>query len=288
MSMKEETRGYLYLMISSLLFALVGIFVKLTAGINPLELTFFRGTITIGLVFAFAVATRRLKELTLASPLPTLLVGICEGLSVYLFFFALQKTTVANAIFLVYSAPFFSVLLAKFFLKEKIEKTTIIGLIATMIGVFLLADPRRFSFASSQHVGNIAALGAGFLYALMAFFAKPLLSKASGQYVVFWQYFVIALMFGFFLPEHSFSHFVSNWWQVSAMGLVSTVLAMLLFMEGVKRVKAQKIFIVTSIEPVLATLFAFIILGETPVLATLLGGIIIFFGVYQITRRKTE
>ena len=93
-------------------------------------------------------------------------------------------------------------------------------------------------------------------------------------------------MFLFFLKIESGSIIIENWWKLLIIGIVCTGIAFLLFMDGIRKVKAQKIFIVTALEPLAGTLFALILLKEMPSLMTISGAILILFGVYWITRQN--
>ena len=86
---------------------------------------------------------------------------------------------------MLYTAPIFSVVLAKYFLKEKIEKKTLWGLFLAVVGIAFILDPRTFSFSSRETIGNLLGLCSGFSYAMMALIAKPVLKKVSGYYVAF-------------------------------------------------------------------------------------------------------
>ena len=184
----------------------------------------------------------------------------------------------------MYTAPIFSVILAKFFLKEKIEKETLIGIFITLLGIIFILDPTTFSFDSNQTIGNLIALGSGFFYSAMALTAKPVLKTKSGYYVAFWQNIIISLMFILFLKVNPVSAISTNWWQLGIIGILSTGIAFILFMEGVRKVKAQKIFIVTALEPLAGTVLALILLAEIPSILTIAGAILILYGVYRTTK----
>ena len=156
-----------------------------------------------------------------------------------------------------------------------------------MLGIVFVLDPRTFSFDSSQTIGNIIAIGAGFFYAAMALTAKPIMKKVSGYYVAFWQYLTIAVMFLFFVNIKSVSIVYENWWQLAVIGIICTGIPFILFMEGVRKIKAQKIFIITALEPLAGTVLALLILGEVPRLFTIIGAALILYGVYRITFVKT-
>ena len=215
-----------------------------------------------------------------------MLVGVFQGLSIALYFMAILQTSVTNAVFLLYTAPVFSVILAKYFLKEKIEKETVIGVLITIIGIILILQPGTFTFMSEEVIGNLLGLGAGFFYAAMALTAKPIMDKKSGYYITFWQYLIISLMFVWFFEIDSVSVIFDNLWQLLMIGVFCTGIAFILFMEGVQKVKAQKIFIITALEPLAGTVLALILLAEIPSVLTVAGSALIIYGVYRTTRQS--
>ncbi|MDO8554356.1 MAG: EamA family transporter [Candidatus Micrarchaeota archaeon] len=284
--MKDERSGYIQLVLYSILAGVVGVFIKLTQNLDAQSLVFFRAAIATATIFAIVLFRNKLKDLLLITPAKTVMVGIFQGLSIFLYINSLLHTTVSNAVFLLYTAPIFSVILAKLFLKEKIEKETLIGVFITLIGIILILDPRTFSFDSTQTLGNVIALGSGFFYAAMALTAKPIMKKVSGFYMAFWQYLVISIMFLLFVNVKSASVLLDNWWQLAIIGIICTGIPFILFMEGVRKVKAQKIFIVTALEPLAGTALALFALGEIPSLFTIAGALLILYGVYRTTQNK--
>jgi len=284
--MEEEKKGYAELVIYSLLAGVVGVFVKLTNGLDAQSIVFFRAAIATAFIFIAVLFYRKLKELKITDPVKTLFVGIFQGASIFLYITSLLHTSVSNAVFLLYSAPIFSVVLARVFLKEEIEKETLIGIFITLVGIAFILGPQTFSFDSSQMLGNFLALGSGFFYAAMALAAKPVMKKVSGYYMAFWQYFIISLIFILFLNVNSLQAVYGNWWQLAIIGVVCTGIPFILFMEGIRKVKAQKIFIITALEPLAGTALALLVLGEMPSLYTIVGAALILYGVYRITRTR--
>lgn len=285
--MNGTEKGYLLLVIYSFLSGFVGIIVKLIQGIDAYSIVFLRAVIAASFILLFLIFRKKLSELRIVSPLNTILMGIFEGISVVLYFLAVMMTNVSNALFLVFTAPIFSAIFARVFLKEKITKETIIGICVVMVGIIVLLDPRSFSFTSKDTLGSILALLSGLFYAAMATAAKPLMKKVSGYYSAFWEYVIISLMFILlFKPNHP-GLIISNWAQLLLLGILCSGVAVIIFMEGVKRIPAQKVFIITSLEPVMGTIFAAIILKEAPTIYVFIGGAIILAGIY-LTARKSK
>jgi drug/metabolite transporter (DMT)-like permease len=63
------------------------------------------------------------------------------------------------------------------------------------------------------------------------------------------------------------------------LGVACTALAHTLFLKGLAAVRAQTAAVVTALEPVYGTVFAFLLLGEVPSARTLIGGSIILGAV---------
>ncbi|VVB98603.1 EamA-like transporter family protein [uncultured archaeon] len=284
--MGPKNQGYIQLFIYSVLAGCIGIFVKLTHGMGAFEVLFFRAGIAAISILLFIIVQRRFSEISPVDAPRTLLIIAMQGLNLGLYFWALQYISVSNAVFLLYTAPVFSAILARVFLNEKIEKDTLIGIAAAIAGIVLIVNPSTISFGSEQLLGNLLGLGAGFFYAAMAVAAKPLLQKVSGYYMVFWQYFGIAMACAFSLTPSTFAAAAVNWWQLLGLGVLCTAIGYVLFMNGIRVVKAQHVFIITSSETIVATALGALILNEIPSWLALAGAALILYGAYRITRKS--
>ncbi|MGA1869830.1 MAG: DMT family transporter [bacterium] len=284
--MNGEQKGYLELILFSLFVGTVGVFVRLIENLDIYSIVFFRALIAFVFLFFITLCRKGIKELSLASPFRTFLVGLLQGITIFLYFGSILNTTISNAVFLLYTAPVFSIFISRVFLKEEIEKETIIGVFIALTGIILMLNPRTFSFGSEKTKGNLMGLGAGFTYSAMTLTAKPLMKKVSSYYVTFWQNLVVCLMFLFFLRPGAFYGLYTNWWQLLVIGILCTGIPFLLFMEGIKKVRTQKILIVTTLEPLVGTLAALLVLKETPSVLAIIGAMLIIYGVYRVTSVK--
>jgi drug/metabolite transporter (DMT)-like permease len=261
-------------------------FVKITHGINPAQILFGRAVIASVFLIAFAIFTKRWRELKFRFPIGTIVMGVVEGLSIYFYYLALEKTTIANATLLVYTAPIFSVILSKIFLKEKVEKKTIWGIIASFTGVIIVSDPTKLRIDPGQMYGSIFALLGGFFYSAMAISSKSLTQKTTPLYSAFWQYFIVMVLTAFFVLPTPLQVFTNNAISLLYLGLVAGGFAFLLYMEGLKRVKGQIIQVITMLELIVASLSGFFLLKEPITLNTLLGGAFILLGIFVVSLKK--
>lgn len=276
----------LYLTIFSLLTGFGAYFVKLTQGINSQQILFFRAVLACFFLLVVAILTKRLKELKFRFPFGTILMGVVEGLSVYFYYLALTKTTITNATLLVETAPIFSVILAAIFLKEKIERKTILGILVSFIGVIIVSDIGQFRLNPEHLSGSIFALMGGFFYSAMAISSKSLTEKTTPLYAAFWQYLVIMVLSAAFALPTSLQLLKVNAPSLLYLGWVAGGFAFILFMEGIKRVKGQIIQVITLQEILVASLSSILLLGEKLTLSTLLGGLLIISGIFIVSAKS--
>jgi drug/metabolite transporter (DMT)-like permease len=131
-------------------------------------------------------------------------------------------------------------------------------------------------------------LASGFFYAAQGLLAKDIMKKVSGYYTAFWQSLIITIMFLFFVKIGSVQIAINHWWKFLGLGILGAGIPTILFMRGIQKVPAQQIFIITSLEPLMGTIFALLFLREFPTFMTLIGAFFIFYGVYRITYSKAR
>lgn len=278
--------GVLLLSTFSLLTGFGGYFVKITHGINSQQILFFRSVLACIFLFGVAFFTKKIHELKFRYPFATILMGAVEGLSIYFYYLALEKTTIANTTLLVYTAPIFSVIFAAIFLHEKVEKRTILGILASFIGVIIVSNPAKFSLNPEHMYGSIFALLGGLFYSAMAISSKSVTEKTTPLYAAFWQYFVILILSSFFIFPVSSKLVTNNLISLLYLGIVAGGFAFLLYMNGIKQVKGQIIQVITMLEIVVASLSGFILLKEPIDANAVIGGVFIIIGIFIVSSKK--
>ena len=98
-----------------------------------------------------------------------------------------------------------------------------------------------------------------------------LASAAAGLVVI------VAVRFALGEPAR-FAHSVSGWAAVLAIALVSTVLAVGLFVVGLKHLGASRTALISTLEPVLTMLLAALFLAERLAPAQFVGGALVLAG----------
>ena len=161
------------MILSATSFALMAAAVKGLPEDMPVVLKVFVRNL-VSLFVAFLLATKTKAPLLGSSPKGRLLLLVRSlfGLTgVLLFFYAIGKLSLADSALFMRLSPFWVVILAAIFLKEKINRSQIIALLLAFIGVLFIFRP----FASGSTIpllagiaALVASLSAGSAYTLVS------------------------------------------------------------------------------------------------------------------------
>lgn len=191
--------------------------------------------------------------------------------------YALQATTVANAVFLYSAAPFFAALLGWIALGERVPMTTWIAMGLAGAGIFVMIGG---GIEGGRMDGNIAALisAAGF-----AVFSVSLRwGHVEDSLPIVLMGGILSMIAAFGLAPLLGQTVAANTHDIAvAMALGAVVLTggMMLYTYGSKALPTAELTLMSSIENILAPLWVWLLLGETASSATLLGGAMVLAAV---------
>lgn len=280
----SHLKGYLLVAASSILFGFNVVFARVIGLPSPI-LLFYRYVFAAFTLGIFLFVRRGKINFPKTQKGNILLLGLFNTLTALLAFYAFVYTTIANAEILLYASPIYILVLAPIFLKEKIEKTTLISLILSFVGIILIATSGH-SASSSNNLGIISGFLAGIAFSLFYIVSKKMSSSYDGLDLNF---YMIALSIIFLTPFLFFVPYELNWYKLILlfiMGIQGGALALSLYFQGLKTVKAQHLGILSYLEPLSAVVYAMFIFGEIPGLTTLIGGFLILFSGYRILREQ--
>jgi drug/metabolite transporter (DMT)-like permease len=205
----------------------------------------------------------------------------------------LVSPTVTSVI--ISTIPLFSPVAAYFFLKEKISLMNFIGILISIVGVFLLILKKDFQLDASP-------LGIAFL--MLAVFSAVVYSvlvvKLSAKYNVLtittYQNSIGVLWFipVFFIVD--FKEFISTGFilepfiNILKLAVFGSTVCYLLFIYGIKNLGITRANIFANSIPVFTAIFSYFILGEVLSLLNILGIGIVIFGLMltQITKNRLQ
>lgn len=184
--------------------------------------------------------------------------------------YAIQTTTIANAVFLFTASPFVAAILGWILLGERVKPWTWAAIALAVFGMYLMV---REGLAMGALVGNIAALlsAVGFgAFSVCLRWGKvgdmlPV-SMLGGVFSVLVAGLILALRGEAIAP--------SGWDIGISIGIGAAILAlgMVMYTLGSKVIPAAELTLLSLIEVLLAPIWVFVFLGETASAATFIGG----------------
>jgi len=282
-------KGYIQIATAAVLFGLIGIFVKLTTQMPLGSIIFYRllfGLVAIALFFA---CCRRLSELRLGQKKQyILLLGLMQAGTMLSYFISVKHTSVSIAVLLLYTAPVYVTLLSPLLLKEYINRRSIFALVISIIGVILVIRPDTL-FQDVDYtylIGLAAGLVSGVLYGGMTLTSRYLKDDYTGTTQAAWALLITLLIFTPYSVAITQKVLLDNLGVLVLFGLISTALALVLYLSGLMQVRAQNASIVALLEPASAVVFAYLILSEPITASMLAGGALILLGAVIISRER--
>lgn len=268
--MDRKNKSILLMLFSALTFSSMQIIVKLLPDIPLMEKVFFRNFISLAASF-FIIKKKNLRYFGLAENKKYLFCRYLFGfLGIVLFFYSTTQMLAADAAMLNKLSPIFVILLAHFFLKEKINKTKINVLIISVIGALLVIKP-KFNYSMLPAVsGFISAIVSGAAY----IFIGLIDNKESVYTTVFcFSFFSSVSCIPFFFIEFA----IPDYYELVLLLLLGTLAALgqIAMTFAYNRCPASEISIYDYSNIIFSTILAYAFLSEIPDFLSILGGLLI-------------
>ena len=270
----------LYILLSIFIWSSLGIIVRM-ANTHLTYIIFFPALIALITQSIILVSTNERKKIPKAKKIPYLfLLGPVFLMNSLLFYYSFTHTTIANAVLTHYTAPIFVAMLAPILLRESIDRVVVTAIIISTAGLLVML---KGFYLSEQHIkGIIAGILSGITYAMIIIIGRFVAQKFSPLIITVFQNLLVVILLLPSIKEIPLE--IAGYFVV--LGIVHSTLAPLLYIRGLKEVRASKAAILGYLEPVGAMLFALFIFKEVPRSMSLLGGILIIYSGYLMLKRK--
>jgi len=207
----------------------------------------------------------------------------------FLFFMSLKYTSPPNVALAYALSPAFILVIAYFFLKEKLSRLKTLGIMIALGGTLLILFEKGLNISSDNFLGNLLALSASLAWAIYTIVGKKYVLKYGAIYTT-----AVAMCFGlilflpvFFLlrPDYALSQIdTSLWGQIFYLGLITSGVAYVLWYFALKKMEAGKLAVFNNLQPILTTILAIIFLDYSLTSYFIVGGILTIIGVI-VTQR---
>lgn len=284
--------GYLCIVIAAMLWSTIGLLVRglyEQCGLSALTIAFGRaGVGALVMVVALALTRRAWLRVARRDGLFFVAYGAL-GISAFYWLYAqaIIQTGVTMAVVLLYTAPTFVTLIAWRVWGERLNARKNVALVLAFGGCALVArayDPTQLSL---NGMGILFGLGAGFTYALFTLFGKAVVKKYSPFTALTYQLAFGALFLAPFQQPAEWMIVLqqpSAWVYLLGLVLGPTLGAIGFFTTGLRSVPASNASILATIEPVMASVLAFVVLGERLEWLQMLGGAMVVSGAIVSSR----
>ena len=291
MYLHKKNIGIYYVIMAGILWSMIGIGIRMIESANVWQILLYRSLSLVIFLFIVLIITTKKNPFILIyqSKIPVFIAAIGLFIAYSGGIYAVQNTSVANAMLLFASAPLITSILGYYFLKEKVSLHTLLSILIAFSGIILMfLDSFGNNSINGSISGIISALGFSiftvslrwgkqnnmlpsvFLSGLLAIFLTIIICKFQNVNLILTKNDAIFALF---------------------LGVFQVGLGLILYTIGSKTVPAAELTLLSLCEVLLAPLWVWLFLGESASKLTFIGGFILliaitFNSLISIMKRK--
>lgn len=286
--MNKQAKSVIYILISSVFFALMSILIRLAGDIPTMQKCFFRNLFASSFILFIAFRNGVRFELK-KEHFPCHFMRVVLGAVGYICnFYTVDHMSIADANVLTKLSPFFVILMSVPVLKEKPSKMDIGAVVMAFVGLLFVVRPTFDSEMIPGLIGVLGGFGAGVAYTYVRKLRQ--LGVHTTQIVFEFFSFTCLVSLPFVIADfHPMN--VSQILCLAAAGAAAT-LAQIMLTMAYSLAPGKKISVYEYSQILFAAAFAFLILHEAPAAHSWLGYAIIIgaavFKWWHDNRKHTD
>jgi len=286
----RSIKGIFYIILSAISFGIMPILAKIAYiyGSNSVSVLFFR--------FAFAsimlLSYIKYKNLSLKLNKKQIILILIFGLIGYtgcsiIIFTSYNYISVGLATMILYIHPAIVVILAALFCNENITIRKIVSLIMTLVGLVILVDIKGYHL---NLFGILLAFISAICYSIYVVGISNKEFEKLNSYVMTFYFSILSAIAMFILG------LVSNNLNIRMslvslicillLAFISTIIALMTFLDGVKLIGPSNATILSTLEPVVSLVLGVIILKEVITFKIIIGSVLILSAVIVLIKGK--
>lgn len=278
----NKTTAIIYLVITSLLWSLGGLLVKLV-DLHPLAIISGRSICALCLFIPY-YRIKHTHKPTSSHREPFHYSYLLCGLSIsslsILFVSATKLTTAAHAIVLQFTSPIWIMIISILILKKKPQLRDIKAMFLVLIGIGLFMSNQ---LSSGHVIGNLLAVLSGISMATMILLLQSKQIKYPLLGIIYGNIFNVIIGLPFLLKSRFSLNIII---LLMIIGIFQYGLSYILYSRSVKHLSSLNVVLITALEPILNPLWVYLIIGETITLLSMVGACLVIYTIvrYNINR----
>jgi len=288
-----KKKAFIYIVLAGLLWGTSGLFVNYLTpiGFSSLQMTSVRGTVSFIAISLFALVKDR--SVFRIKPLHLL---ICAGVGVMLYlassfyYSAMQVTTVATAVVIMYTAPVYVSTASVIMFGEKFTRMKLVAIASMLVGCCLVSG--IVGGVDMNILGVVFALSAGLMYASYNVFSKLAMRLGVDPLSVTVYGFFVMMLVSFFVTPPWGTVAVAVTDPKAAvplllgLGVCTFVVPYTLYTLGLRELPAGTASALSIIEPMSATVYSVMFLDEALTVYSVIGIVLVIASVLMLSREE--
>ena len=255
-------------------------------GVSALRLAELRGVLSfVFLAAALAIARPRLLRIRRQDVPRLAFLGIVGLAGVHAtYFFAISRLDVGVALVIQYLGPLILLLWLRLVLRRRLQRSLWGAAVLSVIGCFLVVQ--AWNPGAIDGLGLLAAFGAAITFAIYLYSSEQAGHRYEPVTTLVWGFGFASLFWLVVQPPWSFPFAEFTSAENIALGLgvavIGTLLPFVCIVAALRHVPASRAAVVATLEPVLAAIIAWPVLGQDLDVAQIVGGLIVVGAVVWV------
>ncbi|MFC7785154.1 DMT family transporter [Rossellomorea sp. GCM10028870] len=265
--------------------------VLMNKGWDPIVISLYRGVVGFICFFVwFLLRFRQNRGISTRLYIWSLIAGVGFAGNFTFYFLSIEASSVAVAATLMYTAPVF-VLLISFLLR--IEDSTWFKwgcITGVLLGIILLTGAYNTESISVSFLGMAAGLAAGLSYALFIFGFKNASSIGNPHTTLTIAFFSFCLILFLFTDKGEAAAVLASrdigWFLL--LGILGAGLSFILYVTGIRWTTPANASMVAMVEPVTASLFGVLVIGDQLTGIQIVGMVVILVTITVLSVKQSD
>ncbi|MBC7196230.1 MAG: EamA family transporter [Deferribacterales bacterium] len=280
----------IFLLITVLAWGISFISIKISlVAFPPASLAFYRFFIA-GIIQYLMMKRLKISEKIDKKDLPLLIIAGLTGITLYYILEnnGLMRISANDASVIVAMLPVITVIIERFILKKKINIISMLGIILSIIGVFLVIGAK---LEGGSIVGYSLMFLSSISFAVYLIITKPLFEKYSDITIAFYQSLIGCIGF---IPFIIFEEV--RWDLVNTnillnflfLAIICSAVANYIYLYALNNTSVSVTAIFLNLVPVVTFIFSYLLYDERLSPIQLIGAIIVIISVTMVTNTETS